>query len=134
MVNGKAVDFWRWSDDNPYIAGGGFVTTVCDMLDYMRLQIESDEAFITSAHEVCDKAFSKRSSEGMCLGWHTYKKSDQLWHVGGVGSFRSSIIINKRKKLGVVVLGNGKGKSSANVHYLAKMIYSELKLKKINLA
>lgn len=48
----------------------------------------------------------------MCIGWHTYKRSNQLWHVGGVGTFRSSIIFNKKCRLGVVVLGSSKGKRS----------------------
>lgn len=76
---------------------------------------------------------SKKSNIMMCFGWHTYKKSNQLWHVGGVGTFRSSIIFNRVKKYGVVVLGNAKGIVGANVHYLAKMLYSEIKIKKIKL-
>ena len=52
--------------------------------------------------------------------------------MGGVGTFRSSVIFNKKRKLGVVVLGNSKGVASANVHYLAKMLYSEMKINKIN--
>ena len=40
---------------------------------------------------------------------------------------------NKYTKTGVVVLGNTKGVSGVNVHYLAKMIYSELKINKIKL-
>lgn len=67
------------------------------------------------------------------IGWHTYKKSNQLWHVGGVGTFRSSIIVNKKKKCGDVILRNALGKKGANLHYLAKMIYSELKINKIDL-
>ena len=69
----------------------------------------------------------------MCFGWHTYKKSNQLWHVGGVGTFRSSIILNKKLKLGVAVLGNAKGRATANCHYIAKMLCSELKNKRIKL-
>ena len=69
----------------------------------------------------------------MCIGWHTYKNSNQLWHVGGVGTFRTSIVINKKQKLGVAVMGNAKGKASANAHYIAKMLYSELKNKRIKL-
>ena len=63
----------------------------------------------------------------------TDKRSNQLWHVGGVGTFRTSIIVNKKLRLGVVVLGNAKGRASANAHYIAKMLYSELKSKRINL-
>ncbi len=131
VYHGKPIPGWRWEADEPYLAGGGIVSNVYDMLTYMRLQIESDAPMITAAHQVCEGSFSKKKNVGTCMGWHTYKKSDQLWHVGGVGTFRSSVIVNRKRKLGVVVLGNTIGARSANVHYIAKMLYSELKLKKI---
>ena len=129
----KILPFWVWKMDNPYIAGGGMVSNIEDMLRYVALQIESKESYITSAHTVCENSALKNDKHLMCIGWHTYKCSNQLWHVGGVGTFRTSIIINKKLKLGVVVLGNAKGKASANSHYIAKMLYSELKNKRIRL-
>ena len=132
VKNGKVLPFWRWNLDNPYIASGGVVSNIYDMLKYISMQIESQKKYITSAHEICNDVITKNNIK-ICKGWHTYSKSNQLWHVGGVGTFRSSIIVNKRCKTGVVVLGNTKGISGANVHYLAKMLYSELKIRKIKL-
>ena len=128
----RVIDFWSWEKDNPYVAGGGLVSTVSDMLTYVTHQIESTEKYITDAHRICEHSASQKSNVVSCIGWHTYKKSNQLWHVGAVGTFRSSVIINKRRKMGVIVLGNSKGVSSANVHYLAKMLYSEMKIRKID--
>ncbi len=133
-ANGKKIlPFWVWKKDNPYIAGGGMVSNIEDLLRYVALQIESNESYITSAHTVCENSALKNDNHLMCIGWHTYKCSNQLWHVGGVGTFRTSIILNKKLKLGVAVLGNAKGKASANSHYIAKMLYSELKNKRIKL-
>ncbi len=127
----RLLPFWVWRRNNPYIAGGGVVSNIGDVLKYLALQIESDEPYIASAHTVCEASRLKNNNHLMCMGWHTYKKSNQLWHVGGVGTFRSSLIINKRLKIGVAVLGNAKGKASANAHYIAKMLYSELKNNRI---
>jgi CubicO group peptidase (beta-lactamase class C family) len=127
----KILPFWVWKRDNPYIAGGGVVSNIRDVLRYIALQIESDAPYITEAHRVCPASALRKDNHLMCIGWHTYQDSNQLWHVGGVGTFRSSVIINKKRKLGVAVLGNAKGKSSANAHYIAKMLYSELKNKRI---
>ena len=132
MLGDRMIDFWRWEEENPYIAGGGLVSNVCDMLAYISLQIESDAPYITAAHQICKASVSPKRNIATCMGWHTYTKSNQLWHVGGVGTFRSSVIINRKRKIGVVVLGNSKGRASANVHYLAKMLYSEMKINKIN--
>ncbi len=129
----KILPFWVWKRDNPYIAGGGMVSNIEDVLRYIALQIESDKPYITCAHTICEKSELKNDNHLMCIGWHTYKRSNQLWHVGGVGTFRSSIILNRKLKLGVAVLGNAKGKASANSHYIAKMLYSELKNKRIRL-
>lgn len=133
-VSGKKVlPFWVWKKDNPYIAGGGMVSNIEDMLRYIALQIKSADPYIISAHTVCSTSEIKNDNHLMCIGWHTYKRSNQLWHVGGVGTFRTSIIINKKLKIGVAVLANAKGRASANAHYIAKMLYSELKNKRIRL-
>lgn len=127
----KQLPFWVWKRNNPYIAGGGMVSNIGDVLRYIALQIESSQPYIAEAHTVCAESALKNSNHLMCIGWHTYQRSNQLWHVGGVGTFRSSIIVNKQRRLGVAVLGNAKGKASANVHYIAKMLYSELKNNRI---
>ena len=124
------IPFWRWNERNPYVAAGGLVSTVGDMLEYSRLEIESREAFITKAHVKTD-VFAKHHNIQMRLGWHSYKNSDQLWHVGGVGTFRSSMIINKKRGFAVIVMGNAQGKRADNVHYIAKMLYSDFKNKRI---
>ena len=129
----RILPFWIWKENNPYLAGGGMISNIEDMLRYVALQIESDKSFVFSAHKICEKSALKNNNHLMCIGWHTYKRSNQLWHVGGVGTFRTSIIVNKKLRLGVVVLGNAKGRASANAHYIAKTLYSELKSKRINL-
>lgn len=129
----KLLPFWIWKQNNPYIAGGSLVSNIGDILKYVALQIESDAPYIAAAHTVCKDSELKDDNHLMCIGWHTYKKSNQLWHVGGVGTFRTSLILNKHLRLGVAVLGNAKGTASANAHYIAKMLYSELKNNRIRL-
>lgn len=128
----RIIPYWVWHKENPYIAAGGLVSTVSDMLKYISCQINSNEKYIVNAHRFSEAVGGSKNKTGICLGWHTYQRSDQLWHVGGVGTFRSSVIVNRKRRFGVIVLGNAKGKDRANVHYLAKMIYSEYKKKKIN--
>ena len=128
----RTYDFWHWSESNPYIAGGGLVSNIEDMMHYLALEITSKENFIKNAQVLCEKSLSQSSNIATCIGWHTYKKSNQLWHVGGVGTFRSSVIFNRKRGIAVAVLGNAKGVASANVHYLAKMLYSEMKINKID--
>lgn len=131
FLKAKPIEPWHWEEDNPYIAGGGIVSDIVDMTAYGALQIESDLPFVGMTHILQESSFSKRGNIGTTLGWRTYKQSNQLWHVGGVGTFRSSMIVNCHSGMVVVVLGNAKGIRNANVHYLAKMLYSDLKNKRI---
>ena len=132
-LSAKPIEPWLWERDNPYIAGGGIVSDIVDMTAYAALQIESELPFVQMTHILEESSFSKRSTIGTTLGWRTYKRSDQLWHVGGVGTFRASMIVNCKRGLAVVVLGNAGGARNANVHYLAKMLYSDLKNKRIRI-
>ena len=52
--------------------------------------------------------------------------------IGGVGTYRSSMIFNVKRGIGIIVLGNAIGRRSANVHYLAKLLYSEIRRNKLN--
>lgn len=128
---GKPIKAWDWERENPYIAGGGVVSTLEDMVKYAKIQLESRSPAVLASQKLYPQSFSPSGNIGTCLGWHTYKKSNQLWHVGGVGAFRASMIVNRSLGCAVVVLGNAKGGRSANVHYLAKLLYSELKKKRI---
>jgi CubicO group peptidase (beta-lactamase class C family) len=131
FLKAKPIEPWHWEEDNPYIAGGGIVSDIVDMTAYGALQIESDVPFVGMTHILEESSFSKRGNIGTTLGWRTYKQSNQLWHVGAVGTFRCSMIVNCHSGMAVVVLGNAKGIRNANVHYLAKMLYSDLKNKRI---
>ncbi len=133
ICNGKEIPFWNWKKENPYIASGGMTANIFDMLKYIQIVIEKDDDYILNAQKICPASFKKNKSTATCTGWHTYKNSNRLWHVGGVGTFRSSVMLNRKERLGVVVLGNTGGVKSANVHYITKVIYSEIKNKKIKL-
>lgn len=128
----KAIPSWHWERSNPYVSVGGIVSNIVDMTDYMALQLKEDISFIKDSHKVFEAAFSKKSNIGCALGWHTYKNSNQLWHVGGVGTYRSSMIFNVKRGIGITVLGNASGRRSANVHYLAKLLYSEIRRNKLH--
>lgn len=130
-LRGKAIPSWDWEPSNPYISGGGIVSNIVDMTGYAALQLEEKLGFISLSHKTQENSFEKRGNVGSCLGWHTYKKSNQLWHVGGVGTYRSSMIFNVKKGISIIVMGNSKGKRSANVHYLAKLLYSDIKRNKL---
>lgn len=126
-LRGHIIPPWKWESNNPYLASGGISSTIGDMLMYAKAQVEQPYTFTKLAQQRCNVSSNCGGVTDICLGWHTYRRSNQCWHVGGVGTFRSSIIFNVKAKCAVVVMGNAKGAKSANVHYLAKLLYSEMK-------
>ena len=124
VLNNKVINDWVWYDDNPYIVAGGISSNVSDMLKYINLQLYSKESYIVDCHKVNENTKKRKDKTLICLGWHAYKSSNHLWHVGGVGTFRSSIIVSKKREIGIIVMGNKMGKKNANTHYLAKYLYS----------
>ncbi len=133
-LRGRVIPPWSWDKDNPYLASGGISSTVCDMLEYAKAQVEQSYAFTRLAQERRSIPASFGGPKEICLGWHTHVRSNQCWHVGGVGTFRSSLIFNPKAKCAVIVMGNAKGAKSANVHYLAKLLYSEMKRHHISIS
>lgn len=126
-LRGHIIPPWKWENNNPYLASGGISSTICDMLAYAKAQVDQPYTFTKLAQQRINTSSRHGGSTDICLGWHTYRRSNQCWHVGGVGTFRSSIIFNAKAKCAVVIMGNAKGAKSANVHYLAKLLYSEMK-------
>ncbi len=126
-LNGHIIPPWNWENNNPYLASGGISSTIFDMMIYAKAQVEQPYTFTKLAQQRCKYSLNRKGTTDTCLGWHTYKRSNQCWHVGGVGTFRTSMIFNVKAKCAIVVMGNAKGKKSANVHFLAKLLYSEIK-------
>ena len=58
----RIYDFWKWEIQNPYIAGGGLVSNIEDMMSYLVLELTSKEKFITEAHKICQDSLSKSSN------------------------------------------------------------------------
>ena len=126
FIGNKQVKPWEWNNDNPYILGGGIVSTINDMTSFVKQLIDrQNEPFIKESFK-CEKEDEKHN-----LTWFLSKRKTSFWHVGGAGTFRSSMIINPKRRVGVVVLGNQMGRKSGNTHYLAKMIYTNIRRHKI---
>lgn len=98
IYNKKEVPVWNWNMDNPYLASGGIVSNIKDMLIYLSLRIESKDKYITSSHEV-NNHIKTNSTIRICKGWHTYEKSNSLWRVGGVGTFRCCCVRKYKRRI-----------------------------------
>ena len=122
---------WAWEPENPYLAGGGIVSTLADLTAYAKKQLESEKSYVLKAQEHYAPSCPNPRGVETCFGWLSYRNSERLWHIGGVGSYRAAIVFNRELGCAAVVLGNSKGEKKANVHYLANLLYGEMKRHRI---
>ncbi len=125
-IHNKYIKDWVWHNDNPYLSGGGIISNASDMLKFSKYIIDCNYKYLEYVNLICEESIGN-NNKITTLAFHSYKNSNQLWHVGGIGTHRSMLIINKEKKIAVIVLGNSKGKRKGNVCYICKMLYSYLK-------
>ena len=96
------------------------------MCSFMKLALEKkNEGYIKQSFDF-DAAGDQHN-----LTYFINPRKTVAWHVGGVGTFRSSLCMNPCREIGIIALGNQIGKRAGNIHYLNKMIYTHLRRKKL---
>ena len=125
-VGNRKIEPWKWDKDNPYILSGGLTSNIKDMTSFLKQLLTQKEKKFVSESFKSDEDDIKHN-----LVWFVNKKKTSFWHVGDAGTFRSSIILNPSKGIGVVILGNQKGRKNGNTFHLARIIYDSLKRNKI---
>lgn len=97
--SGNEMGYW----DFDVLAGAGAVkSNVEDMLLFMENQLNDSSERI--------ELMQDRTYEGkeinLALGWHLIKEDMFLWHNGATGGFRSSLILDRETKNGLIILTN----------------------------
>ena len=110
---------WIWHNNNPYLSSGGIASCNSDMLAFVKYELNNNDGL---EFNILDKHN---------LTYFTTKKGSIFYHVGGVGYFRSAMLINPKRKIGIVVMGNNIGKRGANPYYIAKLLYTAIRRNKI---
>lgn len=124
-LGNKSINNWNWKDDNPYLSAGGIASSIKDMTNFIDMLINKNDEYINDAFQIDQTDDKHNTTFFLSKNHHVYS------HIGGVGTFRSSLSINKKRKIGIIILSNHKGYRKGNVSYLNKMIYNYLRRGKI---
>lgn len=97
--------------DLPSLAGAGALrSTTNDLLKFVSANLGLAKTGLTADMEKTQKPLREAGSPGIEIGlaWHIIKKYDSeiVFHDGGTGGYRSIIVFDRAKKMGVVVLSN----------------------------
>lgn len=107
---GNLAGYWEWEPDDVYIAAGGLVSTISDMMEYARIQMNEEKPYLSLAHKKYTQVeplnFDGASIDGMGLGWIIDSTNSIIWHDGGTDNFNSYLGFNRDKRIAVIVLAN----------------------------
>jgi CubicO group peptidase (beta-lactamase class C family) len=101
---GNLANYWTWDDGDAFIAAGGFVSTVTDLLNYGRMHLKDSPDYLALSHQASQSFQNGELSMG--LGWIIDPETGYLWHNGGTSSYTSFLGIDKKSGTVVVILSN----------------------------
>lgn len=87
---------------NSLVAAGGIFSNVEDLSTFSLAHFDDKNKELKLARK---ETFSINDSTKIALGWHI-NQDKWIWHNGGTGGYSSIIILDTKKKNGVIILSN----------------------------
>jgi len=128
--NRKNKDSRNWSwENNLGSPAGAISSTADDLLKYAMFNIAEKDPYLSFCHQ---KQASISKKYDMGLGWWLYKNNHNIiFHRGTTGCFSSFLILDKSKKIAVIILSNYK-LDSVSIHRLGSSILENLQINKLD--
>ena len=109
---GNLSHYWRWNNGNPYIAAGGIVSSITDMMKFAQMQMDP-ASYASYSHKVWADVppgfnFPELGvrADAIGLGWFIDRTHNVIWHGGSTDTFDTYLGFDKDNEIAVVVLSN----------------------------
>ena len=109
---GNLSHYWRWNNGNPYIAAGGIVSSITDMMKFAQMQMDPAN-YASHSHKVWAEVpagfyFPELGvrADAIGLGWFIDRTHNIIWHGGSTDTFDTYLGFDKDNEIAVVVLSN----------------------------
>ena len=104
---------YRWNRGNPYIASGGLVSTVTDLMKFAQMQMNQTLTYAEHAQRVWAEVNTTfdfpelgNRTDAMGLGWFIDRDNNITWHGGANSTFCTYVGFDTAEGIAVVVLSN----------------------------
>lgn len=112
--SGDMQGYWGWKADDGYAPAGAIVSTIGDMMAYVKIHMMQEKPYLSLGHEAIAQvnATSKQYEQmgiridAAGIGWMIDTENNIVWHNGGTSNFNSYVGFNKERQVGVVILAN----------------------------
>ena len=101
--DGKEVSQW---DFDVLVGAGGILSTTQDLSKFVQAQFDPTDDVMAF---VRNPTFTVNDRLQLGLGWHILTRADDTrwhWHNGGTGGYTSSLAVDLKNEMGVIVLSN----------------------------
>jgi hypothetical protein len=99
------------------------------MARFLSLNLQESFPYLTMMQKRQRKILFNHSKMAIGEGWHMFASGDYLFHKGGTCCYRSVLLLNLHKKIGVACLSNAIGDRKANAVRFSMALYRESKRK-----
>lgn len=111
---GDLSGYWSWHENDGYLPAGCLLSTIDDMLDYAKIQLECDPEYLALSHTPTAKITKVNerykmmgiNMDAVGLGWMIDEQNGFVWHNGGTSKFTSYLGFNSSNGTAVVILAN----------------------------
>ncbi len=111
---GDLSGYWSWGKTDAYLSAGCIVSTISDMLQFVRLQLDNALPYLAPGHKLlatvnASTAQNKKMGinvDAMATGWVIDAENNIFWHNGGTSNFNSYLGFDPVRKIAVVILAN----------------------------
>lgn len=105
---------WTWRNDDAYIPVGAIISDVNDMLNYLAINIESENEVVELSHtklESIDREPVRMRDlvinfDAIGYKWRIDEQNDIYFHSGQTSDYGSYLAFNKDEEVGVIVMIN----------------------------
>ena len=124
---------YQWNSGNPYIAVGGIVSTVTDLMKFAKMQMDQTLPYAEFAYRVwakdVDTGFDYPELgtcvDAMRLCWQIDRRNNIISHGGSIDTFETYLGFDKDRGIAVAVLSNIRSRIQSWV--IGSEIFKELR-------
>ena len=121
-LDNRVENGWVWNDSDAYIASLSLTSTIGDMAAYAKLYLGNGPEYLSLA---TDPSYEINMENDIGYFWNLTEHNNIIYHTGETGHYAAALIIDREKRMAVVVLSNYRNDRYGNVYNIGRVLLEE---------